>query len=75
MKPQYSMVIEWSGEDQAYVVSIPEFSGRVMMPCSEGATYEEAARAGQEVVETFLDLWRQKGEPIPPPRGHTVSAA
>jgi antitoxin HicB len=75
MKPQYSMVIEWSEADQTYVVSIPEFAGRVMMPCTDGATYEEAARSGQEVVETFLEIWQEEGKPIPPPRSHTASAA
>jgi predicted RNase H-like HicB family nuclease len=38
--PHYSMVIEWSDEDQAYVVSIPEFPGNH----THGDTYEEAVQ-------------------------------
>jgi len=34
----YSMVIEWSDEDQVYIVTVPELPG-----CrTHGATYEEA---------------------------------
>src|SRR5438093_7862525 len=34
----YSMVIQWSDEDEAYIVSLPEFGG-----CkTHGATYQEA---------------------------------
>ncbi|NJR52857.1 MAG: type II toxin-antitoxin system HicB family antitoxin [Leptolyngbyaceae cyanobacterium CSU_1_3] len=63
MKP-YSMTIEWSEDDQLFLVTIPEFVGRVAMPCTDGKTYEEAARHGQEVVETFLEIWRQEGKPF-----------
>lgn len=39
---RYSMVIEWSEEDKAYIVSVPELPG-----CrTHGLTYEEAARQG-----------------------------
>jgi hypothetical protein len=28
----YSMLIEWSNEDQAYLVTLPEWAERVIMP-------------------------------------------
>ena len=68
MKSNYSMVIQWSEIDQIFVVTIPEFFGRVMMPCTEGQTYEEAARSGQEVIETFLEIWQGEGQSIPEAR-------
>jgi predicted RNase H-like HicB family nuclease len=34
-QPHYSMVIEWSDEDQAYIVSVPEFPGNY----THGSTY------------------------------------
>jgi antitoxin HicB len=55
--------------DQVFVVTIPEFADRVAMPCTEGSTYEEAVRSGQEVVETFIEIWQERGEPIPSPQG------
>lgn len=69
MKTNYSMLIQWSEIDQIFVVTIPEFIGRVMMPCTEGNTYEEAAQSGLEVIETFLEIWEEEGKPIPEPRG------
>ena len=59
------MLIQWSDIDQIFVVTIPEFIGRVMMPCTEGNTYEEAARSGQEIIETFLEIWQEEGQSIP----------
>ena len=69
MSSNYSMVIQWSDIDQVFVVTIPEFVGLVMMPCTEGQTYEEAARSGLEVIETFLEIWQEEGRPIPEPQG------
>jgi antitoxin HicB len=69
MIPRYSMMIQWSEIDQIFVVTIPEFADRVAMPCTEGQTYEEASRSGQEVIATFLEIWQEKGEPIPTPHG------
>ncbi|NJM47248.1 MAG: hypothetical protein HC860_14735 [Alkalinema sp. RU_4_3] len=45
---QYSMLIQWSEEDQLFLITIPEFSDdlrsvvdhRVIMPCTHGKTRE-----------------------------------
>jgi predicted RNase H-like HicB family nuclease len=68
MKTNYSMIIQWSDIDQIFVVSIPEFAGRISMPCTEGNSYEDAAQAGLEVIETFLEIWEEEGKSIPEPR-------
>jgi predicted RNase H-like HicB family nuclease len=64
----YSMVIQWSSEDQLFLVTIPEFADRVMMPCTHGKTREEAIKNGEEVIELYLDAWQMEGESIPEPR-------
>ncbi len=47
---RYSMVIEWSDEDNAFIVTVPELVG-----CrTHGQTYEEAVKNGQEVLEMFV---------------------
>ena len=51
MNEHYSMVIEWSNEDQLYIVSLPEWGPGAK---THGVTYEEAARAGHELLETLL---------------------
>ncbi len=54
----YSMLIEWSPEDEVYIVTVPELPG-----CrTHGSTREEAVRMGEEVIELWLD-----GEASPPP--------
>ena len=63
-RPDYSMVIQWSDEDQAYIVSIPEFPGNL----AHGDTYEEAAKQGEDLIESLI-LWTlQDGKPLPQPR-------
>src|SRR5262245_4446423 len=60
---RYSMVIQWSDEDQVYVVTLPEFHG-----CkTHGATYEEAARRGQETLESLIETFQADGQPLPEP--------
>jgi predicted RNase H-like HicB family nuclease len=38
----YSVLIEWSEEDQAHVVILPEWTDRVIMPVTHGDIYNEA---------------------------------
>ncbi|MDJ0597462.1 MAG: type II toxin-antitoxin system HicB family antitoxin [Crocosphaera sp.] len=67
MMNQYSMVIQWSEEDQLFLVTIPEFSEQVIMPCTHGKTREEAEaiRSGEEVIEMYLEAWKAEGQTIP----------
>ncbi|WP_067767691.1 type II toxin-antitoxin system HicB family antitoxin [Nostoc sp. NIES-3756] len=64
---QYSMIIQWSDEDQLFLVTIPEFSDRVIMPYTHGKTREEAIHNGKEVIEMYLEAWEAEGESIPEP--------
>jgi len=34
---RYSILIEWSDEDHAYLVTLPEWAGSVLMPVTHGA--------------------------------------
>ena len=67
---QYSMLIEWSAEDQAYLVTLPEWADHVIMPVTHGSTYGEAVQHGQEVLELLINSAIQDGEPLPPPKTH-----
>lgn len=75
MQAHYSMIIEWSDEDQAYLVTLPEWAGRVNTPTTHGTTYEEAARHGQEVLADLVDLWCERGWELPAPRIHATAGA
>ena len=50
----YSMLIQWSDEDQAYLVILPEWAERVLGPVTHGDTYEEAVKHGQETIEALV---------------------
>ena len=67
------MLIEWSEEDQAYLVTLPEWAERVMMPVTHGSTYSEAVQHGQEVLEMLLNDALRDGEPLPPPKTHIAA--
>ena len=41
MKSRHSMVIQWSDEDQLYLVHLPEFSWQKFV--THGKSYEQAA--------------------------------
>lgn len=49
---KYSVVIQWSEEDQCYVVSFPEWGPYAH---THGASYVEAAQNAQEVLEMLMD--------------------
>ncbi len=70
---RYSMILQWSDEDELFLVTIPEFSERVVMPCTHGKTREEAICNGEEVIEMYLEAWEALCEPIPEPS--TLQAA
>ena len=65
---QYSMVLKWSDEDRLFLVTIPEFADRVLMPCTHGQTRDEAIHNGEEVIEMYLEAWQAEGESIPEPK-------
>jgi predicted RNase H-like HicB family nuclease len=71
-KSHYSMLIEWSDEDQAFLVTLPEWADRVNFggPVTHGATYEEAVKNGQEALEDLIAIAQERGQPVPTPRIH-----
>jgi predicted RNase H-like HicB family nuclease len=69
----YSMVIEWSVEDDAYLVTLPEWADRVLMPVTHGDTYQEALERGQEVLTMMVESATAEGRPLPAPRLHEAT--
>ena len=70
---QYTMTLQWSEEDQLFLVTIPEFTEKVIMTCTHGKTREEAIRNREEVIEMYLEAWHSESELIPEPK--TLQAA
>jgi predicted RNase H-like HicB family nuclease len=65
---RYSILIEWSSEDQAFVVVLPEWADRYQMPVADGATYEEALTRGRNALENYIQFALEDSIPLPPPR-------
>ena len=62
---RYSMIIEWSDEDQAFLVLLPEWNS---LPMTHGDTYQEAVQRGEELLEALMESRREHGEPLPEPK-------
>ncbi len=60
---KYSMIISWSEEDQAYIVSVPELPGCM----ADGKTPEEAVKEAQTAVDLWIETAKEDGKPIPKP--------
>jgi predicted RNase H-like HicB family nuclease len=64
----YSMIIEWSDEDQVYIVTVPELPG-----CkTHGSTYEEAVQQGQDAIESWIMAAIADNDPVPPPKKYAA---
>jgi antitoxin HicB len=70
---KHSMVIEWSEEDQAYLVILPEWADRVTMPVTHGETYSEAVKHGEEVLKLLVRDALREGKSLPPPKTHAAA--
>jgi len=63
---KYSITIQWSEEDNCFVVFLPEFKD-VMQPVTHGDTYEEALKNAQEVLELLIESALNNNEALPKP--------
>lgn len=65
MKSKYTVIIQWSDEDNCYIVSLPEWGEFCH---THGDTYEEAAKNAQEVLEMLIESAVENGETLPEPK-------
>ena len=60
----YTVIIQWSQEDECFVVFLPEFED-VMQPVTHGDSYEEAIKNAQEVIDLLISSYCEEGKPLP----------
>jgi predicted RNase H-like HicB family nuclease len=60
----YSMNIQWDDEDHIFVVTVPELPGCM----THGKTYEEAVKQGIDAIESWIQVARELGRPVPEPK-------
>jgi predicted RNase H-like HicB family nuclease len=59
---RYIKLVEWSEEDQCYVGQCPGVVGPCCHGDDEAAVYAELC----EIVDEWLEILRQDGQPLPP---------
>lgn len=65
MSLRYQMIIQWSEEDNIYLVALPDFPGQKWS--THGDTYEEAATNGREVLELLIESYQERNLTLPNP--------
>ncbi|AFY88178.1 MAG: hypothetical protein CLLPBCKN_001800 [Chroococcidiopsis cubana SAG 39.79] len=68
---KYKMVIQWSNEDNCFLVGFPDFPGQTWR--THGATYESAVANGREALESLIMAYEATGEPLPQPTIHQAA--
>lgn len=69
MNNHYSISIQWSDEDQAFLVHLPDFPSQHFV--THGDTYEEALKNGLEVIEILKETYLEDGITLPIPKLRT----
>lgn len=59
-KMKYRILIQWSDEDNCYLVSLPDLSQKQVW-VTHGDTYEEALKHGLEVMEELILIAKEEG--------------
>ena len=70
MSIKYELIIYWSGEDQSFIVDVPELPGCM----ADGKTYEEAVRNAKIIIEEWIEVANELGRVIPEPKGRLMYA-
>jgi predicted RNase H-like HicB family nuclease len=60
---RYVKIVEWSDEDNCYIGSAPGLIDGACHGEDEKAVFEELC----EIVEEWIEIFRQDGTPLPPP--------
>lgn len=64
MTQPYSILIQWSDEDQVYIASLPEFGPYVR---THGDTYAKALESAEELLGVMLEHYQERGKQLPQP--------
>jgi predicted RNase H-like HicB family nuclease len=60
---RYVKIVEWSDEDQCFVGQCPGIVG----PCCHGDDEAQVYAELCEIVDEWIDVFKQDGKPLPPP--------
>ena len=63
---KYRIVIQWSDEDNCFLVSLPDFKDEQNW-VTHGETYQEALENAVEVMDMLVEIYQEKGKTLPVP--------
>jgi len=66
----YEIILYWSSEDQTVIAEVPELPGCA----ADGATYAEALKNVQLIIDQWIETAREMGRDVPKPRGRLTFA-
>ncbi len=70
MNKKYEVIIFWSNEDESFIAEVPELPG-----CkADGATYQEAIKNAEQIIDEWIETAIESGRPIPQPKGRLAYA-
>ncbi len=67
---KYERIVYWSGEDNAFIVEVPELPGCM----ADGSTIEEAMKNTDVIISEWLEVAKERGQEIPQPKGRLMYA-
>ncbi|MBF0474804.1 MAG: type II toxin-antitoxin system HicB family antitoxin [Deltaproteobacteria bacterium] len=67
---KYEVIIYWSEEDRSFIAEVPELPGCA----ADGASYQEAVRNAEVIIQQWIETAQELGRNIPEPRGRLMYA-
>lgn len=61
---KYRIVIQWSNEDNCFLVSLPDFKDEQQW-VTHGETYQQALENAVEVMDMLVEIYQEKGKVLP----------
>ena len=68
---KYEIILYWSNEDRAFIAEVPQLPGCM----AHGDNQEDALKSINEAVELWIDTARERGYPVPEPKGERLMFA
>lgn len=62
---KYTITIQWSDENNCYLVYLPEFKNSTYQPVTHGETYKKALSNALEVLEMLIEVYQEQGKELP----------
>ncbi|MFH0924699.1 MAG: type II toxin-antitoxin system HicB family antitoxin [bacterium] len=67
---KYEIIIYWSEEDKSFIAEVPELPGCM----ADGATYYEAIKNAEVIIQEWIETARGLGREAPEPKGKLMYA-